>query len=56
MSLEAQALACRMVPAVGLTVLSDAHLQKVLLFLNPLKCLISEVYEALQKNYDNGKK
>ena len=31
----------------GLTVLSDAHLQKALLCLNPLAYLISAVYEAL---------
>lgn len=34
-------------PTVGLTVLSDAHLQIVWLLLNPLKYWISEVYEAL---------
>lgn len=39
--------------AVGLTVLSDAHLQKALWFLNPLKYLISEVYEALQENEED---
>ena len=38
---------------MGLTVLSDAHLQKALRFLNPLKYLISEVYEALQENEEN---
>ena len=37
----------------GLTVLSDARLQKALLCLNPLAYLISAVYEALQKNEEN---
>lgn len=37
----------------GLTVLSDAHLQKALLCLHPLAYLISAVYEALQKNEEN---
>ena len=39
----------------GLTVLSDAHLQKALLCLNPLAYLISAVYEALQKDEENVK-
>lgn len=37
----------------GLTVLSDAHSQKALWFLDPLKYLISEVYEALQENEED---
>lgn len=37
----------------GLTVLSDVHLQKALLCLNPSAYLISAVYEALQKNEEN---
>lgn len=36
--------------AACLTVLCDARLQTALMFLNPLKYLISGAYEALQKN------